>query len=421
MENHEQSNNKNVSLSLLSEYNSDSESEYTPSNENAAETDGDSDNVELSEMVLKNNIINACAHGPLPSGESDGEVTTHMIIDSSENAVSQYDVTMYRVDDEDSDDSESDSSEESSDSDVDSIKDIEGAYSGDELSGNQAEILVPPKVPGEIGLDELPPIEDLTISIPAQETTKIGKICSIVDRLVVVQGLPETPAVDIDSILFLENGAKPLGQVFDVFGPVSQPHYCVRFNSADHIAERGVDVNMDVFIAPDTPHTNYVIVQQLMKVKGCDASWLNDVETPPNQAEFSDDEEERRVRREKKQNRQDSQSTGGETSKDRKILEAKRKTPQFRNRNSNYRGPPVPVYHGRIPPPHPDMNPPPGFTRPMFAPPMFVRPRMRFGRPPFLGAPNMMPFRHNMPTFGSNYCNIPGAHPQWRQPPPPGT
>lgn len=130
MENHDQSNNKNVSLSLLSEYNSDSESEYTPSIENAADTDGDSDTVELSEMVLKNNIINACAHGPLPSSESDGEVTTHMIIDSSENAVSQYDVTMYRVDDEDSDDSESDSSEESSDSDVDSIKDIEGAYSG---------------------------------------------------------------------------------------------------------------------------------------------------------------------------------------------------------------------------------------------------------------------------------------------------
>lgn len=40
-----------------------------------------------------------------------------------------------------------------------------------------------PKVNGELGLDDLPPIEDLAISLPAQETTKIGTIASIVDRL----------------------------------------------------------------------------------------------------------------------------------------------------------------------------------------------------------------------------------------------
>lgn len=38
---------------------------------------------------------------------------------------------------------------------------------------------------------------------------------------VIVRALPETPAVDLDSVLFLENGAKTLGKVFDVFGPVS--------------------------------------------------------------------------------------------------------------------------------------------------------------------------------------------------------
>lgn len=40
-----------------------------------------------------------------------------------------------------------------------------------------------PKVNGEMGLDDLPPIEDLAISLPAQDTTKIGTIASIVDRL----------------------------------------------------------------------------------------------------------------------------------------------------------------------------------------------------------------------------------------------
>lgn len=38
---------------------------------------------------------------------------------------------------------------------------------------------------------------------------------------VIVQAFPETPAVDIESVLFVENGAKALGKVFDVFGPVS--------------------------------------------------------------------------------------------------------------------------------------------------------------------------------------------------------
>ena len=38
---------------------------------------------------------------------------------------------------------------------------------------------------------------------------------------VIVRAYPETPLVDLDSILFLDNGAKALGKVFDVFGPVS--------------------------------------------------------------------------------------------------------------------------------------------------------------------------------------------------------
>ncbi|XP_038222496.1 H/ACA ribonucleoprotein complex non-core subunit NAF1 [Zerene cesonia] len=456
MENLDQSSDKNVSLSLIAEYRSDSESEETPSNENAGEnTDGDSDTVELSEMVLKNNIINACAHGPLsnPKFSNNIEVTTHMIIDNSENGISEYDVTMYRVDDEDSEsDSDSDSSDDSSDSDVDSVKDIEELSSGDEVSGNTgAEKIVQPKVHGELDLDDLPPIEDLTISLPAQETTKIGKIFSIVDRLVVVQAFPDTPAVDIDSVLFLDNGAKALGKVFDVFGPVTEPHYCVRFNSTEHIKERGVEVGMDVFIAPRTNHTSYVFLSELMKVKGSDASWLNDIEPPPSQVEFSDDEEERKARREKKQSRQQEGSENGETSKNppRKMLEARRNRPsqstsRFRpgpNRGYNFYDNraqnPFMAFNGsrpdfdrRIPPPHPmsdsgvPLSAPPGFTVPMYPPP-FPRlpPRQHFGRNPLLQTPNMPPFRQNMPVFGSNYCNMPGPQPQWlnRPPPPPGT
>lgn len=452
MENLDQSNNKNVSLSLIAEYGSESDSEDTRSNDNTG--NDDSDAVELSEMVLKNNIINACAHGPLSEGDSDTSVVRHMIIDSSESGVVEYDVTEYRDVDSDSDSSSDDSSD--SDSDVDSVKDIEEFSSGDELeSNNRSGKLEPPKVHGELGLDDLPPIEDLAISLPSQETTKIGTITSIVDRLVIVRAYPETPLVDLDSILFLDNGAKALGKVFDVFGPVTEPNYCVLFNSEDHVKERGVQPGMEVFIAPRTQHTKFVFLTELMKVKGSDASWLNDIEPPPSHVDFSDDEEERlanKAKKEQKQNKPDTSENGENSKTPRKMLEAKRNqrpsesSSRFggssRGRNSTPSGFRRNPFHYtraqrvfedqemRTPPPHPNVDlggpimPPPGFS-PMFphfnptTPPPYILNRMQF-RNPRMQFMNM-PFRQNMPVFGSNFCSMPGQPPQWGPPPPPGT
>ncbi|XP_045774620.1 H/ACA ribonucleoprotein complex non-core subunit NAF1 [Maniola jurtina] len=450
MENLDQSNNKNVSLSLIAEYGSESDSEDTRSNDN---TGNDSDAVEHSEMVLKNNIINACAHGPLSEGgDSDVVTTRHMIIDSAESGVVEYDVTEYR-----DLDSDSSSSDNSSDSEVDSVKDIEELSSGDELEvNNKPEKLEPPKVHGELGLDDLPPIEDLAISLPAQETVKIGTVASIVDRLVIVRAFPETPAVDLDSVLFLENGAKTLGKVFDVFGPVTEPHYCVRFNSVEHVREREVSCGADVFIAPRTSHTNYVFLSQLMNVKGSDASWLNDIEPPPSHIDFSDDEEERRANRarkdQQKQNRQES-SEDGENSKNpppRKMLEARRNQrpsesssrfggssrgrssvpPGFRRTPNFSRSRPWDDQEMRTPPPHPNLDPG-GQPFPLFAPQMLppfnptTPPPYMMNRIPFSRRMPVLPppFRQNAPIFGANYCNMRGPQPQWlnRHPPPPGT
>lgn len=127
MENLDEPNNKNVSLNLIAEYgSSDSESEETPTIENVV-NDELEDAVGLSAMVLKNNIINACAHGPLSSGTNpldDDDTTRQMIIDSSENGVVEYEVTEYR-----DLDSESDSSDSSdSISDIDSFKYIEEIF-----------------------------------------------------------------------------------------------------------------------------------------------------------------------------------------------------------------------------------------------------------------------------------------------------
>ncbi len=168
---------------------------------------------------------------------------------------------------------------------------------------------------------KLPPIEDLHISVPEEACAKMGVVESIVDDLVVVRALPGVPAIDLDSVLFLDGGRRSLGRVFDVFGRVAQPFYSVRFNSADHIREKEVSVGEDVFCAPRTEHTAFVFVEQLRRMKGSDASWKNNDEPPDRYIDYSDDEEERSARR----SRRAANRASGEWDEARAIQEGNRK------------------------------------------------------------------------------------------------
>lgn len=159
------------------------------------------------------------------------------------------------------------------------------------------------KARGEMGIDDLPPIEDLKIRVSESECVPMGKICSIVEQLVLVDSLPGTMPLDLDTVLFLNKGNVALGRVFDVLGNISEPLYCVRFNSNDEIVARGLELGTAVFVAPKTEHTTFVILGNLMGDRGCDASWEHDIEPPLRCVDFSDDEEERsakKVRRGKK-------------------------------------------------------------------------------------------------------------------------
>ncbi|ROT74481.1 hypothetical protein C7M84_007008 [Penaeus vannamei] len=157
---------------------------------------------------------------------------------------------------------------------------------------------------GELLLEDLPPIEDLYISVPEEQAHPIGTVFSIVEQQVVVQGFPNIPPIDLDSVLFLEKGQRALGQVFDVFGPVQEPLYVVRFNSSEHIKEFKVNKGDHVYFAPTTEHTSFVVVDELMRMKGSDASGMQNNEPLPSEhVDFSDDEEEARVIRESRQNK----------------------------------------------------------------------------------------------------------------------
>ncbi|TMW54916.1 hypothetical protein DOY81_000149 [Sarcophaga bullata] len=182
---------------------------------------------------------------------------------------------------------------------METMDDGEEEDEGDDNEENVGKKKLKPKlkVKGEFLLEDLPPIQDLKITVPEDECIEFGKIHSIVDQLVLVSALPNSILLDLETVLFLEKGQKVLGEVFDVLGQVADPLYCIRFNSNKQIKEKEINIGDTVYVAPKTQYTQYVILSSLMKQKGSDASWENDIEPPPRFLDYSDDEQEQLAKR----------------------------------------------------------------------------------------------------------------------------
>ncbi|XP_014769576.1 uncharacterized protein LOC106868703 [Octopus bimaculoides] len=218
--------------------------------------------------------------------------------------------TIYRsgnVDDKVTSDNESDpssslSSSSSNDDDEPTKPNVT------EKCPDEKKIIEKPKVKGELGIEDLPPIEELKITADDKvQLVCVGLISTIIDTLVVVQSLEsESSPLNDDSILFLKDRTS-LGQVFEIFGPVRNPMYSVRFNTTQDIQEKGLKVGTEIYYAPkELKYTNYVFVQDLMKQKGSDASWEHDLEPPDKFLDYSDDEKERLMKKNKKKSRDDN-------------------------------------------------------------------------------------------------------------------
>lgn len=149
-----------------------------------------------------------------------------------------------------------------------------------------------PTTAGELKLSDLPPIENLTITVPINSLIKIGKVLSIVDVLVVIESLRSMPPLDLDTILFMHDG-KPIGHIFDVFGPITEPHYSIRFTNGDQIKEKDIHKDMPVYFVPekDRKLTKFAFVNELRKKKGTDASWENDNEPPETAVDENSDDD----------------------------------------------------------------------------------------------------------------------------------
>ncbi|XP_047220304.1 H/ACA ribonucleoprotein complex non-core subunit NAF1 isoform X2 [Girardinichthys multiradiatus] len=179
--------------------------------------------------------------------------------------------------DEDSDSDSSSSSSSSSTSSSSSSSSPAPIFEDDEGFSQPAPI----KARDEVLVEELPAVEDVSVTLPEEaELQPVGTVSSIVQQLVIIQSLKDTPPLNEDSILFRSDRVA-VGKVFEVFGPVYSPLYILRFNSSDQISSKGLTEGLTVYYAPALKeYTEYILTQQLKLLKGSDASWKNDEEPP---------------------------------------------------------------------------------------------------------------------------------------------
>ncbi|TSK13316.1 H/ACA ribonucleoprotein complex non-core subunit NAF1 [Bagarius yarrelli] len=259
------------------------------------------------------------------------------------------DESLDDLSDSDSDSSSSTSSSSSSSSSEPVIAVNEFEQDEEEDGAAPGKKKAPVRTQDELLFEDLPAVENLNISLPEEtDMEPVGIISSIVDQLVIVESKKDTPPLNEDSVLFSKDRVS-VGRVFEVFGPVCQPYYILRFNSKEDIQQKDLKIREPVYFAPKIKDlTEYIFVEQIKQFKGSDASWKNDQEPPPEALDFSDDEAERKAKQKLKaqrrpqQQKQEESDSDSESSASRPPPPPRRKPRQ--NRNSS-RG--RPAHHER--------------------------------------------------------------------------
>ncbi|KAL7276781.1 hypothetical protein RUND412_000205 [Rhizina undulata] len=217
--------------------------------------------------------------------------------------------------DSDSEDSDSDSDEEYTNmtpAQIAALLMAEDAGDGDDGAPKplQGPLRTRNELPEETTSVEIP---DVTIT-PEMKLVPLGTISSVVGTMVLIKAAisGDYQVLNEGSLICTED-RKILGTVADTFGRVEEPLYTMRYNSAEEIEARGVQVGIKVCYVEE--HSTYVFTQPLKAMKGSDASNIHDEEVPEGEQEFSDDEQEIEHKRKLKEARRGSRGRGGAAGK----------------------------------------------------------------------------------------------------------
>uniref|UniRef100_A0A2P2QPK4 H/ACA ribonucleoprotein complex non-core subunit NAF1 n=1 Tax=Rhizophora mucronata TaxID=61149 RepID=A0A2P2QPK4_RHIMU len=182
--------------------------------------------------------------------------------------------------------------EEEEDGDVDKMVDWSDADFDDVEVEDGGIVRGPIRSKNELTV--LPPVPPVDITLhPHHQLMPVGVILSIMGAQVVVEGMEKHNPLNEGSILWVTETRSPLGLVDEIFGPVRNPFYVVRYNSENDIP-RGIHEGSFVCFVPE--FVNHVLNDKELYKKGYDASGENDEEVS-DEEEFSDDEKEAEYKR----------------------------------------------------------------------------------------------------------------------------
>ncbi|KAF9661788.1 hypothetical protein SADUNF_Sadunf19G0105100 [Salix dunnii] len=153
------------------------------------------------------------------------------------------------------------------------------------------------------------------IADPEGEKKQAGcrNLFKAIGSQVIVEGAEKNNPLNEGSTLWIAEKRSPLGLVDEIFGPVMNPYYVVRYNS-----ESKVPGGIAISFVPE--FANHVLIDKNLYKKGCDASSEFDEELT-KEAEFSDDEEETAYKRMLKMSKMgiDSETVGKKKNNRRKA------------------------------------------------------------------------------------------------------
>lgn len=282
----------------------------------------------INESGSKNaEIVTIDGDGPKSDEtESDGhESGSSEDTDSSSSSASSSSSSSSseEEDDEDDDDEEEGegTEEQKKEGEIDmeegEIRDSEVvAWSEDEDDEEDGSVTKGP-IRSKNELEVLPPVPPVKVTLqPHHQILPVGVILSIVGTQVIVEGVEKHNPLNEGSILWITESRSPLGLVDEIFGPVKNPYYIIRYNSENEVpagVEQGTSIS---FVREFAQH---VLNDSSLYKKGYDASGENDEELS-EEAEFSDDEKEAEYKRMLKMTKRGSNDpkVGNNRKKDRK-------------------------------------------------------------------------------------------------------
>ncbi|KAK6918998.1 H/ACA ribonucleoprotein complex, subunit Gar1/Naf1 [Dillenia turbinata] len=143
-------------------------------------------------------------------------------------------------------------------------------------------------------LEGFPPVPSVDVTLePHHKTLPVGAVLSVIGTKVIVEGFEKHSPLSEGSILWISESRIPLGIVDEIFGPVKNPYYVVRYNSEGDVPTGTCEGTLVSFVQE---FANHVLNDSNLYKKGYDASGENDEELT-DEVEFSDDEKEAEYKR----------------------------------------------------------------------------------------------------------------------------